>query len=220
MFVDGLCYVTWIVSLLRGINQKFRIIMAKLVNYCCPHCGISLQARSSSVDSITRCKNCGGKIHLKRNYIGCLILFSIVTVLFFFGRFIFKTTEAPTQKISKPITIHAENIAPITSPIKSQSPMIEPPKPIEKIVIDTEVANKIQEPIVEVDQPKIKSISPEEKIKAVRALKTANQLLIRGYPNTARKAFGEVVSKYPDTDAAKEAQKHIDEINEEQSKLD
>lgn len=52
-----------------------RDVVAKLVDYKCPHCGAKLQARQSSINSQVKCKACGGRIQLQKSRawsaIGC-----------------------------------------------------------------------------------------------------------------------------------------------------
>src|SRR4051812_25058469 len=51
--------------LIRDFSADHRTAaMAKLATLRCPHCGIRLNVRQSSLGSLIRCKSCGNRIHL------------------------------------------------------------------------------------------------------------------------------------------------------------
>jgi hypothetical protein len=60
--------------------------MAKMLTMMCPHCGLRLNVRQSSVNSVIRCKGCGGKILVEKAsggggiwaVLGCLALVGFV----------------------------------------------------------------------------------------------------------------------------------------------
>ena len=68
--------------------------MARMASGTCPHCGLRLNVRQSSIGSLIRCKGCGGKIQvsapsgpsLRTPCLGCLVLLGLaVSGLFLCG---------------------------------------------------------------------------------------------------------------------------------------